>query len=229
MADILIAEDDEQIREWVAIALEADSHKVRAVSDGVAAISAYNEHRPDLLILDIMMPKKSGYDVCQELRRKDPSLPILFLTAKGTESDKVLGFSLGADDYLTKPFGVRELSARITALLRRTYASETSSRTSHNSFKIGSFNIDEKSRRLISASGDVCELTPHELALLRLFATHPGELLDRDRLLNEVWGMNYYGTTRTLDQRIAVLRKKLGSEGMLIETVYSQGYRYIGK
>lgn len=226
MADILIAEDDEQIREWVTIALEADSHKVRTAANGLLAISAYNERRPDLLILDVMMPKKSGYDVCQEIRRNDPSLPILFLTAKGTESDKVVGFSLGADDYLTKPFGVRELSARITALLRRAYATETSVRISKGTFAFGSFTVDEKSRKLLSKNGDICDLTSQELALLRLFAAHRGELLDRDRLLNEVWGMNYYGTTRTLDQRIAVLRKKLGAEGSLIETIYSQGYRY---
>ena len=117
MADILLAEDDASIREWLPVVLEKDKHRVRAVADGAAALSAYEERRPDLLILDVMMPKKSGYDVCTEIRKKDPILPILMLTAKSAESDKVLGLGLGADDYMTKPFGIRELCARVSAML----------------------------------------------------------------------------------------------------------------
>ena len=225
MAEILIAEDDASIREWVAVALEADGHAVRAVGDGVAALAAYAERRPDLLVLDVMMPKKSGYDVCQEIRRRDPALPILMLTAKGTEADKVLGLGLGADDYVTKPFGVRELSARVTALLRRAYAAETAGR-SGTRFQIGRHVVDAVASTLTSPDGAVEALTPHELALLRLFASHPGEVLSRDRLLNEVWGYAYMGTTRTLDQRVAVIRRKLGDDAATIETLYAQGYRY---
>ena len=224
MAEILIAEDDASIREWVAVALEADGHSVRSAVDGAAALAAYAEHRPDLLVLDVMMPKKSGYDVCQEIRRRDPSLPILMLTAKGTEADKVLGLGLGADDYMTKPFGVRELSARVTALLRRTYAAETAGR-SETRFQIGGHVVDAAAATISSPEGTTEALTPHELALLRLFATHPGEILSRDRLLNEVWGYAYMGTTRTLDQRVAVIRRKLGADAPLVETLYGQGYR----
>ena len=224
MAEILIAEDDASIREWVAVALEADGHSVRSAVDGAAAMAAYAERRPDLLVLDVMMPKKSGYDVCQEIRRRDPSLPILMLTAKGTEADKVLGLGLGADDYMTKPFGVRELSARVTALLRRTYAAETAGR-SETRFQIGGHVVDAAAATISSPEGTTEALTPHELALLRLFATHPGEILSRDRLLNEVWGYAYMGTTRTLDQRVAVIRRKLGADAPLVETLYGQGYR----
>ena len=224
MAEILIAEDDASIREWVAVALEADGHSVRSAVDGAAALAAYAERRPDLLVLDVMMPKKSGYDVCQEIRRRDPSLPILMLTAKGTEADKVLGLGLGADDYMTKPFGVRELSARVTALLRRTYAAETAGR-SGTRFQIGGHVVDAAAATISSPEGTTEALTPHELALLRLFATHPGEILSRDRLLNEVWGYAYMGTTRTLDQRVAVIRRKLGADAPLVETLYGQGYR----
>ena len=224
MAEILIAEDDASIREWVAVALEADGHSVRSAVDGAAALAAYAGHRPDLLVLDVMMPKKSGYDVCQEIRRRDPSLPILMLTAKGTEADKVLGLGLGADDYMTKPFGVRELSARVTALLRRTYAAETAGR-SETRFQIGGHVVDAAAATISSPEGTTEALTPHELALLRLFATHPGEILSRDRLLNEVWGYAYMGTTRTLDQRVAVIRRKLGADAPLVETLYGQGYR----
>ena len=119
MADVLIAEDDADIREWVALALTKAHYRVRTVADGAAALVAYAERRPDILILDIMMPRKSGYDVCIEIRKKDRQLPIIMLTAKGTEQDKVLGLDLGADDYLAKPFGLSELKARVAALLRR--------------------------------------------------------------------------------------------------------------
>ena len=119
MTDILFAEDDADIREWVSVALERDTCRIRAVADGAAAVQAYGEKRPDLMILDVMMPKMSGWDVVGEIRRRDKVVPILMLTAKAAESDKVLGLGLGADDYLTKPFGLAELRARVAALLRR--------------------------------------------------------------------------------------------------------------
>ena len=225
MAEILLAEDDPQIREWVGVALEADGHRPRMAADGAAALEAYREKRPDMLLLDVMMPKKSGYDVCREIRKTDPALPILMLTARGGESDKVLGLSLGADDYLAKPFGMRELLARISALLRRAYASETSGRTGEV-FQIGGHSVDAARSVLVAPDGAETPLQPSELALLRLFAAHAGEVLTRERLLNEVWGTNYMGTTRTLDQRVAGIRKKLGADARAIETLYGRGYRY---
>jgi len=225
MSDILIAEDDEQIREWVAYSLERDHHQVRAVADGAAALTACAERRPDLLILDIMMPKMSGYDVLLKLRESDRTLPILLLTAKSSESDKVMGLGLGADDYVTKPFGVRELQARVSALLRR--ASFTGlAGSACESYRFGSWTVNASKRVLEKASGETVELSELEVGILRLLAAHPGEIVSRDMLLSGVWGMSYGGTNRTLDNRILTLRKKLGPDAVHIETVYGTGYRY---
>ena len=141
MTDILLAEDDADIREWVAVALERETCRVRAVADGAAAVKAYEEKRPDLMVLDVMMPKMSGWDVVTEIRRRDASVPILMLTAKAAEQDKVTGLTLGADDYLTKPFGVAELRARVAALLRRAGIS-AATRPADEIFAFGSFKVD---------------------------------------------------------------------------------------
>lgn len=226
MADILLAEDDASIREWLPVVLEKDKHRVRAVADGAAALSAYEERRPDLLILDVMMPKKSGYDVCTEIRKKDPILPILMLTAKDTESDKVLGLGLGADDYMTKPFGIRELCARVSAMLRRVHVAETA-RQAKAVFIVGRCQVDVRRRELTDGEGRKVELSSLELGLLQLLAAHPGEIIPRDRLLNELWGVNYLGSTRTLDQHISIVRKKLGADADCIETIYGSGYRLV--
>ena len=224
MADILLAEDDASIREWLPVVLEKDKHRVRAVADGVAVLEAYAERRPDLLILDVMMPKKSGYDVCTEIRKKDPVLPILMLTAKDTESDKVLGLGLGADDYMTKPFGIRELCARVSAMLRRVQVAETARQTKAV-FSVGRCQVDVRRRELTDGEGRTTELSSLELGLLQLLAAHPGEIVPRDRLLNELWGVNYLGSTRTLDQHIALIRRKLGEDAERVETVRNVGYR----
>lgn len=226
MADILLAEDDASIREWLPVVLQKDKHRVRAVADGVAALAAYEERRPDLLILDVMMPKKSGYDVCMEIRKKDPVLPILMLTAKDSESDKVLGLGLGADDYMTKPFGIRELCARVSAMLRRVQVSETA-RQAKAVFTVGNCQVDVRRRELTDGTGRKVELSALELGLLQLLAAHPGEVVPRDRLLNELWGVNYLGSTRTLDQHISLVRKKLGADAGCIETIYGGGYRFV--
>jgi DNA-binding response OmpR family regulator len=225
MADILVAEDYPATRSALRTLLKSAGHTVRFAVNGEEALAQVALKRPDLLLLDVMMPKKSGYDVCREIRKTDPALPILMLTARGGESDKVLGLSLGADDYLAKPFGMRELLARISALLRRAYASETSGRTGEV-FHVGGHTVDAARSVLVAPGGAETPLQPSELALLRLFAAHAGEVLTRERLLNEVWGTNYMGTTRTLDQRVAGIRKKLGADARVIETLYGRGYRY---
>jgi DNA-binding response OmpR family regulator len=170
----------------------------------------------------------NGYDVCKRLREKNVASPILMLTAKGQEMDKVIGLDSGADDYVTKPFGVRELVARIHALLRRTQRSNESS-ASTEPFQIGANTIDPK--RFELRRGKVREeLTAKELKLLILFRSHPSEVLSRDKLLNEVWGYNYYGTTRTLDQVIVQLRKKLGDSGdepKHLLSVHGVGYKLL--
>ena len=174
-----------------------------------------------------MLPGLSGYDICKQLRAKKIATPILMLTAKGQELDKVVGLDLGADDYVTKPFGVRELLARIHALLRRGAPGTAATATNDAAFRIGETTIDPKTFQL-KRGKTVEELTAKELKLLQLFHAHAGEVLSRDRLLNDVWGYNYYGTTRTLDQVIVQLRKKMGDNGgepKHLLTVHGVGYK----
>ena len=226
---ILIVEDDPHILLGLEEVLKSDGFEVAVCSRGDQAIEALAKHRPGLLVLDVMLPGLSGYDICKQLRAKKVATPILMLTAKGQEIDKVVGLELGADDYVTKPFGVRELLARIHALLRRTATSPSAEANSQASFQIGSATIDPKTFQL-KREKTVEELTPKELKLLQLFSTHPGEVFSRDRLLNEVWGYNYYGTTRTLDQVIVQLRKKLGDNGDApkhLLTVHGVGYKLV--
>ena len=225
MADILIAEDDARIRLYVAAALKEAGHTTRTAADGVATLSAYAERRPDLLVLDLMMPRKSGFDVCEELRKTDVSLPILVLTAKEAESDKILAFGLGADDYMTKPFSMGELKVRIGAILRRARLGETAGRV-EDVFKFVSWKVDAAKFMLVAADGTKTPLTSLELGILRRRAAHPGEVIVRERFLNELWGVSYYGTTRTLDSRMSTLRHKLGSDGSYIETQRGIGYRF---
>ena len=225
MTDILFAEDDDNIREWVTVALEGRSCRVRSVPDGAAALKRYEERRPDLVILDVMMPKMSGWDVLAEIRRRDKAVPIMMLTAKAAESDKVAGLGLGADDYLTKPFGLAELRARVAALLRRAGVS-AATRPADEAFPFGSFQVSVPRSSLLGADGRETALTQLELGILRFLAAHPGETVTRDSLLNGLWGVSYEGTARTIDTRIVRLRQKLGPDGTLIETVYGSGYRY---
>jgi DNA-binding response OmpR family regulator len=226
---VLIVEDDPHILLGLEEVLKSDGFEVAVCSRGDQALEAVRKHRPALIVLDIMLPGLSGYDVCKQLRAKKVVTPILMLTAKGQEIDKVVGLDLGADDYVTKPFGVRELLARIHALLRRTSAAPSAEAQAQNPFQIGSVTIDPKTFQL-KRDKAVEELTPKELKVLQLFAAHPGEVLSRDRLLNEVWGYNYYGTTRTLDQVIVQLRKKLGDNGdepKHLLTVHGVGYKLL--
>jgi len=224
---ILIVEDDPHILLGLEEVLKSESFEVAVCNRGDQAIAAFNQHRPELVVLDVMLPGLSGYDICKQLRAKKVSTPILMLTAKGQEIDKVVGLDLGADDYVTKPFGVRELLARIQALLRRVSKSIPTATEGETSFQIGQATIDPKTFQ-IKRGRQTEELTAKELKLLQLFHTHRGEVFSRDRLLNEVWGYNYFGTTRTLDQVVVQLRKKLGDnhgEPRLLLTVHGVGYK----
>lgn len=226
-AKILIIEDDPHILLGLEEVLKSESFAVAVCNRGDQAISAVNQHRPALIILDVMLPGLSGYDICKQLRSKKVTTPILMLTAKGQEIDKVVGLDLGADDYVTKPFGVRELLARIQALLRRASNAANEPVDSEAPFQIGDAIIDPKTFQL-KRGRQVAELTAKELKLLQLFHTHRGEVFSRDRLLNEVWGYDYFGTTRTLDQVVVQLRKKLGdhaSEPRHLVTVHGVGYK----
>lgn len=223
MAYVLFAEDDETLRTGLEAALSSEGYETCGCKDGNEALSAFAQRRPDLLILDVMMPGKSGFDVCVEVRRSDPTVPIIFLTAKTSEADVVIGLGLGADDFIPKPFRIRELLARVSAALRRGQLAATTAPS--DMFTIGSARID--ARRFLVSTGEPPDqpLTVRELGLLKEFAAHPGEVLSRDTLLDEVWGMDYAGGTRTLDQHIVQVRRKLGPSGDLIETIRGVGYR----
>lgn len=233
-ARILIAEDDANIRQGLAATLESEGYDVVSASDGAQALKLYPQSRYDLVVLDVMMPKASGYDVCRELRAAGATTPVLFLTAKGEEVDKVVGLKLGADDYLVKPFGVRELLARVEALLRRGRASAAAAALVGAGaggapvFLLGAAEIDRRAftARLPGRAPET--LTARELRLAEVLAAHAGETLTRDRLLAAVWGIGYAGTTRTLDQHVAQLRKKVEVEPetpRAILTVHGVGYR----
>ena len=226
---ILIVEDDPHILLGLEEILKGDGFEVTVCNRGDRALESVSKQRPAMIVLDVMLPGLSGYDICKQLRAKKVTTPILMLTAKGQEIDKVVGLDLGADDYVTKPFGVRELLARIHALLRRTGAPSRSARAEEAPFQIGPTTVDPRSFQLHRGKS-VEELTAKELKLLQLFFGHTGEVLSRDRLLNEVWGYNYYGTTRTLDQVIVQLRKKLGDNGedpKHLVTVHGVGYKLV--
>ena len=223
---ILIVEDDANIRAGLVEVLRGENFEPVVCERGDDALAAVKRERPALMILDVMLPGRSGYEVCRQVRESKIGLPILMLTAKGQEMDKVIGLDVGADDYVTKPFGLRELIARIHALLRRTQPVLAEDEP----FQIGSASITPKTLSL--NRGRVREeLTVRELKLLQIFHAHPGEVLSRERLLSEVWGYEYYGTTRTLDQVIVQLRRKLGDHGdnpRLILTVHGVGYKLAG-
>ena len=231
MGRILIAEDDVHIRTGLIDTLESEGYSVAAAADGRRALEIFGRQPPDLVILDIMMPEISGYDVCRHIRARDARVPIIMLTAKGEEIDKVVGLQLGADDYITKPFGVHELLARIAAVLRRSRpdpASTTETNDVPVVFTIGEAAIDAGQYRATLA-GRVHDLSAKELLLLKFFHRHPNQVLSRDQLLNAVWGIDYFGTTRTLDQHIARLRKKIEpnpKQPQVITTVHGVGYRY---
>jgi DNA-binding response OmpR family regulator len=225
---ILIVEDDPHILLGLEEVLKSEGYEVAACNRGDTALEAVAKHQPSLIVLDVMLPGLSGYDICKQLRAKKYSVPILMLTAKGQEIDKVIGLDLGADDYVTKPFGVRELLARIQALLRRTNSTGANSE-SDAVFQIGSSTIDPKTFQLKRGKATE-ELTAKEVKLLQVFHTHAGEVLSRDKLLTEVWGYNYFGTTRTLDQVIVQLRKKLGDNGdepKHLLTIHGVGYKLV--
>ncbi len=228
---ILLAEDDPHIREGLVAALESEGYRVTAAANGSQALARHAKGSYDLILLDVMMPEVNGFDVCRQIRRRDRTVPIIMLTAKSEEIDKVVGLELGADDYVTKPFGVRELLARIAAVRRRAIPPAPTTApppTPEPVFRFGAVTVDRKTMRATRGRKSE-DLTARELKLLELFIAHPNEVLSRDRLLNEAWGVNYLGTTRTLDQHIAQLRKKIESEPdtpTAIQTVHGVGYRY---
>lgn len=226
---VLIAEDDVNLRQGLIDLLEGEGYEVFPAGDGRQALDRFRQEGPDLVLLDVMMPEMSGYDVCREIRKHDSQTPIIMLTAKGEEIDKVVGLELGADDYVTKPFGLHELRARISAVLRR---SQNNQQTSVNKvpeqFLIGQALVDRKTYQ-VTIGDQSHSLTSREIKLLEIFQARPREVLSRDDLLNAAWGVDYFGTTRTLDQHVAQLRKKIEpnpSSPQFLLTVHGVGYKY---
>ena len=223
---ILLAEDDLVTREAVTELLQADGHVVLAARDGLEALDFWKKQRPGLVLLDIMMPGASGYEVCRSIRSEDRKTPVMFLSAKSEEVDVVLGLGLGADDFLRKPFGKHELLARVRAMLRR----HEEPRDGEVMISLGPWQIHPK--QLSASRGKQrIELTVREVKLIALLAKRRGEVVTRDELLNECWGLEYFPESRTLDQHVLNLRKKIEmdpSKPRLIETVRGAGYRYPG-
>ena len=230
MKRILVAEDDADIRETLKDLLSGEGYAVETAADGLAAIAAWKGAAEpfDLVLLDVMMPGKSGYDVCREIRATGSRVAVLMLSAKSEEIDKVVGLELGADDYVTKPFGVRELLARIAAALRRAGEASAPAAGAPADFAFCGATASVRHYRL-EKDGRSAPLTEIEMKLASFLATHAGEVMPRDRILNEVWGVDYLGTTRTLDQHVANLRRKVGEVGgdaASVRTVHGIGYSY---
>lgn len=224
VATIVVAEDERDLNALVRRHLEDEGHRVVQAYDGAEAVAAVNRERPDLLILDWMLPKVDGLEVCRRVRR-DSIVPILMLTARSEEIDRVLGLEVGADDYLTKPFSVRELLARVKAMLRRVELfREAANNDTPPVLTAGALVID-MAQHTATVEGQPVDLTPKEFDLLALLVKNPGRAFARDYLLERVWGYEYGGFDRTVDTHVLRLRKKLGTCGDQIETVWGVGYR----
>lgn len=222
---ILVVEDDKAILTGLIDLLSGEGYEVRSAVDGKKALALYEKEKPQLILLDIMIPEKSGYEVCKEIRVSDPVTPILMLTAKGQELDKVIGLELGADDYIVKPFGVNELLARVKAALRRAYPAPAKDQAL---IAFGDVQIDPAAYKGKKGKKEF-RVTLRELNLLQFFIRRQNEVLDRFVLLDEIWGVRYEGTTRTLDQHIAKLRAKIEdnpAQPKYIATVHGIGYRF---
>ncbi len=219
---ILIIEDEPNIRELITYNLKTNGYECLEAEEGRMGMTLAYKEKPDLILLDLMLPGKNGHEICQELRREGIGVPIIMITAKSSESDKVAGLEMGADDYITKPFGVRELLARIKALFRRVEDLEPHR---DEALMMGDLSIDLR-RHQVTRSGNLVDLTPKEFQLLAFLAQNREFVFSRDQLLDRVWGIDYLGESRTVDVHIRRLRKKLEDpEGAYIVTVHGKGYK----
>jgi DNA-binding response OmpR family regulator len=226
MAKILIVEDEPNMVAGLRDNFEFEGYQVLTAPDGVAGLERALSESPDLVILDVMMPRMSGLDVCKQLKAKKPSMPIIMLTARGQEVDKVVGLELGADDYVTKPFSIRELLARVKAVLRRAGTLPKQG----DKFAFGEVEVNLRNCQ-VSRKGKALEFSSKEFELLKYFLNHPGETLSRDRLLEDVWGYDRFPTTRTVDAHIVRLRQKVEprpEDPRFILTVHGTGYKFVG-
>ena len=226
---VLIAEDDDHTRAGLGEILQSEGYEVVLASEGDEALELFARESPDFVCLDIMMPRADGYAVCREIRRRSPTVPVIFISAKSEEIDKVLGLELGADDFIVKPFGVREVVARIRAVTRRCIAARQPSETKHP-FTIGDLTVLPAELRATRGE-QVIELSLRDVAILRLFKENEGKVLDRNTIFNHCWGIDYLPNSRTLDQHISQLRKRIEVDAQnpqIIRTVHGVGYRWDG-
>jgi DNA-binding response OmpR family regulator len=228
MKRILVIEDEPQMLLGLRDNLELEGYEVATASDGDEGLQKAASFNPDLVILDVMLPRKNGFDVCRELRARGTTTPVVMLTARNQETDKVLGLELGADDYVTKPFSITELLARVRAVLRR--ASTRPATTPADTYRIGDLEVDFRIHQARRGKQRV-EFTAREFELLRYFVTHIGQVVTREQILNEVWGYEEFPTTRTIDNFVAKLRQKIERSPHAPEhilTIHGSGYKFVG-
>lgn len=218
---IWCVDDDKTIRDIEVYTLTQTGFQAKGFSDGFSVLEALRSEKPELIVLDIMLPGKDGVEVLKEIRSRPDTrkIPIIMATAKGTEMDKIQGLDAGADDYLVKPFGVMEMVSRIKAVLRR-----CESASQDDTLSYGDITLSEKAH-LVTVNGEKVSLTFKEFEILKLFIKNPGIVFSRDKLLSEIWGIDYLGESRTVDMHIKTLRQKLGLAGACIQTVVGVGYR----
>lgn len=219
---ILVIDDEASIRHLVKLQLELDGQTVESAADGAAALALQTTQTFDLIVLDLMLPDTTGFDLIPQLRKTTPDLPILMLTARDQMNDKIIGLQLGADDYMTKPFNGTELVLRVKNLLKRAKSLAPPVPIVTDPF----LSVDPE-ERVIRLDGQPLPLTYREYALLALFLTHPKRVFERDELLEQVWGFDFSGQTRAVDIMVQRLRKKLGTQGERIKTIYGVGYKWI--
>ena len=221
MKTVLVVDDERHIQDLVRLYLEKEGYAVVTAADGQEALDRHARHDPDLVVLDLMLPKRDGFEVCREIRKRGDT-PVIMLTARGEDVDAIVGLELGADDYVTKPFNPRALVARVKAILRRTDVTARGGRP----MEVGTLRIDPRRREATVAGRDL-GLRAREFDLLAALARDPGVVLTRDMLLEDVWGTDFPGETRTVDVHVGELRRKLGADGPPIETVRGVGYRLV--
>ncbi len=225
--NILICDDDPVIHQSLSLYLDAEKYQHASAYDGEQAIQMAEQGGYDLMVLDLMMPRMSGIEVCQTLR-KTSRIPIIMLTARGEEIDRILGLELGADDYIVKPFSPREVISRIKAVLRRSGDATALPEEQLSTLKFGNLEVQPE-RYLVKVGGEPVPCTPREVELLHLLISHPGRVFDREQILSRIWGYDFFGDTRTVDTHIKRLRQKLSlvpPEGWEIVTVYGVGYKF---
>jgi DNA-binding response OmpR family regulator len=220
---ILLVDDEERMRDMIKEYTSLEGYSIDEAADGVKALELFKQNKYSLIILDVMMPKIDGWSVCREIR-KTSNVPIIMLTARGEEYDKLFGFELGVDDYIIKPFSPKELLARMKAIIRRSSSADIETKN-ENMLTFQGLSIDFDSRNTY-VNGNIATLTPKEYSLLTFFARNPNKVFSREQLLNEVWGYDFFGDDRTVDTHIKMLRESISEYRKFIVTVWGTGYKF---